>query len=728
MDISSSVVGDETQSALPTSEVKQRFEAIYGHPPDAEAEEIVSTAWNWWHEQDAAMWERFHTWIYNIRFTDGEQWLITLDGRAWFDPPAPDGQVRVTNNLTHRAMQYRVSKLTEAMPIGKVLPQSNEVADADKAEAAQQLLGHLYRELDVSGIHDEALWYDALCGCAFYYVGWETETGEFVVAKKSRIKTNPDGTTTEDHYFVDANGQEVGSPDDAFVYRTGDVSMEAIPPWCIRVSDPQQTDFKKQFRIMWASAVEVSQLKRFFGPAADGISGGDEYDQYVYFEDLVSSWATTTFRKRPRDKPFEPRTLLLRIFERPSTQYPGGRYIVVADKKLLVYRPLPYGPEIPIEQIKTTHRAKDFYGKPTVEDLIPIQKRINQLESHALEYIRLFSKGGITAEYGTIIEESWHEIYGSILYYSGQNPQPLSWPGLTSDVWQALNRAYENFDRISGWSDVARGNVPPGVKAAKAILELKRSNDTPLGKALQRFDRATERTCTQMISRARWGYVEPHWVQLIGADAPHLTRSMVSDDIPERFTVKIESDSLLRLSYPAKLELLFDLADRQWISAASAMKLLNFADWEFQSGQWNRDYGRARAKIDNLIKGMPVEVQWWEDDAVHMLALEERLKDPRFESLPPSVKMQLTQLWVAHYRQSKMKEAGMLPDAMQAAMPFQMGQPTMTPTQAPTQQGLAGLLGPGGQNPQQPGGQPPQPPGSPDEIGGGEGGEVEAGS
>src|SRR5690606_39675898 len=101
-----------------------------------------------------------------------------------------------------------------------------------------------------------------------------------------------------------------------------------------------------------------------------------------------------------------------------------------------------------------------------------------------------------------------------------------------------LSRAYENFDRIAAWADVARGDVPPGVKAARAILELKRSNDTPLGKALQRFDRAVELVSTKLIERAKWGYAEPHWIQIIGADSPHLVRAITSDDLPSRFTVK----------------------------------------------------------------------------------------------------------------------------------------------------------------------------------------------
>lgn len=694
------VTPDENPEAL--EDERKRFEEIYGHPPDADASQIVAWVRDRYDEQTPAMQERFYRWVYQIKFATGDQWLITTDGRTYFEPPAPDGQVRVTRNLTWRALEYRISKLTENRPIPKVLPHSNEISDADKAEAAQQLLIHLDRVLDLGSRYDEALWYDALCGCAFFFVGWETETGEFVRAKKARLVIDPiTGTPQVEEYFVNAEGEEVGSPDEAFQYRTGDPDVRVLPPWAVRVSNPEETDPRKQRYWMVAEVVEVSEIKRRYGHVADNIKGGDEYDQYVYYEDLISGWAEDGFRKRPKERPFVPRALVIQYFETPSLEYPKGRHIIICEDTLLHYGPLPYGNDeigycVPIVRLNTIHRPKDFYGKAHIEDIIPVQKTINQLESHALEYIRLFSRGGLAAEYGTTIEESWSDQYGSILYYSGERPQPLSWPGMPADVWQALSRAYENFDRIAGWADVARGDVPPGVKAARAILELKRSNDTPLGKALQRFDRAVELVSTKLIERAKWGYAEPHWIQIIGADSPHLVRAITSDDLPSRFTVKIETDSMLRLSYPAKLELLFELADRQWVSPESAMRLLNFADWEHQSGQWNRDYARARNKIERLLAGEPVGVEWWEDDKVHMLALEERMKDPRFDSLEPWQKMALTMLWTEHYKNWMMKQQGMLPPQLQALMQPQVpgmavGAPALpAPAPAPAPQPAGG--------------------------------------
>lgn len=109
---------------------------------------------------------------------------------------------------------------------------------------------------------------------------------------------------------------------------------------------------------------------------------------------------------------------------------------MVCENKLLAYEEeLPFGSDevgydIPIVQLRTTTKPKDFYGMPGINLLIPIQKRINQLESHAVEYIRLFSRGGIVAEYGTMFEESWNDNYGSVIYYQGKAPSPLSWPGI----------------------------------------------------------------------------------------------------------------------------------------------------------------------------------------------------------------------------------------------------------------------------------------------------------
>ena len=98
-----------------------------------------------------------------------------------------------------------------------------------------------------------------------------------------------------------------------------------------------------------------------------------------------------------------------------------------------------------------------------------------------------------------------------------------------------------------------------------------------------------------------------------------------------------------------------------------------------------------------LAAGQPVEVFWWEDDMVHMQAIEERLKDPRYEMSDPEFKANLNGLWMAHFNQFRMKQAGELPPALQAAMQ-QFGAPD----------GATGDLG------AQPEGQaPPPPPGEP---------------
>jgi hypothetical protein len=663
-------VEDEVPTEEQDAEARiDRFQAVYGHPAEADLDELAKWVDDSYHEQDNGMFSRFHQWSYNIQFAGGRQWLHSTDGRFWHEPPIPAGSVRVTNNLTWRAGEYRLAKLTESRPLGKIIPHSNEVSDADKAEAGQQVVQHLDRVLDMGRNYEESLWYDWLCGCAFGLVGWNAETGEFVVARQAREIVNPEtGMADVEEFFVNADGQEVSS-DSAYNYRTGEPDYTVLPPWSVRVGDPQQTDHGKQRKFWVHEVAEVSDVKRRYGGKADHVGGGDEFDHFVTHEDLISGWSHDSARRRPMDRQFVPRASVVHYFEEKSSEYPKGRYIVVCERKVLHIGPLPYGNDeigyrIPIVQIRTSHKPKDYYGFAGIEPLIPIQKRINQLESHATEYIRLFSRGGITAEMGTLIEESWNDNYGSVLYYQGKQPSPLSWPGMPSDVWQALNRAYENFDRISGWADVARGDVPPGVKAARAILELKRSNDTPLGKALQRFDRFVEEVTQKLLERAKWGYSEEHWIQVLGSDVPHMVKSVTSDSLPSRFTVRIESDSMLRLSYPAKLELLFELADRGWIDKDSAMRLLNFGDWEHQSGQWNRDYGRARGKIEKLLMGQPVTVEWWEHDPVHMLAIAERLKDPRFDLYPPEQQSLLSQLWVAHYKQWMMKQSGQLPPEM----------------------------------------------------------------
>lgn len=653
----------------------ETFETIYGHEPGSSEEDIVSMLVGRYEDQQRDMEARFNQWAYNIRFTDGEQWLVQTDeGLGWFEPPHPDDEIRVTVNLTHGAIEYRIAKLTESRPQPKVLPHSNEIRDRDRTEAAQQLSSHLHRLLNLSERYEELLWYDSMCGCAFAYIGWASESGRFVAEKVSTVEVDEFGESRVVDRFVGVNGEIVDDEDLARLFLSGEVTFQVLPPWSVLVSDPEEVDFSKQRWVMIVTWEDEADFRAAFGAVADDVRGEEVVSTpMTHYQDLVSALsrgsAYANRRRLPTIRKPQSRVRLIRYFERPSDDFPTGRHFIVAGNKLVYEGGLPFGsPRFPLEQLRTRMRVRDFYGKPYVEDLIGPQRRINQLETHAVHYISLYASGGLMSQFGGLVEDSWLEGFGRVLYYEGDRPQPIAWPNMPSDVWNALNRAYDAFDRISGYSDVARGSVPPGVKAARAILELKRSNDTPLGRALQRFDRFVETTTHMMIQRARWGYAVPHVIEVLGHDVPHLTRSLMDDDLPTEFSVRVETDSMLRLSYPAKLEMLFELADRQWIDPASAKRMLNFGDWEHESGQWNRDYSRAREKIRTLENGGEVGVFWWEDDVVYMGAIEERLKDPSYENSPESFKMAMNKLWLAHFQQFRMKQAGELPPEMQAAM------------------------------------------------------------
>ena len=130
--------------------------------------------------------------------------------------------------------------------------------------------------------------------------------------------------------------------------------------------------------------------------------------------------------------------------------------------------------------------AGQFFGKSTIEELIPRQRALNGCINRIHEYIKRIAIGSFAVEEGSIdIEEFEQEgqAPGALLVYKSgsQPPVPLPNGTLPQEIMQERYNLKNDMEYVAGVSQLmVNGNTPSGVTSGTAIENLMEIDNTRL--------------------------------------------------------------------------------------------------------------------------------------------------------------------------------------------------------------------------------------------------------
>jgi hypothetical protein len=300
-------------------------------------------------------------------------------------------------------------------------------------------------------------------------------------------------------------------------------------------------------------------------------------------------------------------------------KYPNGRKIVVASGVVLEDGPFEYEDGlIPRARLVNYLNPREFWGISDIENLKSPQKIFNKLVSFAL---------AVTSRLGNPI---WVVGTGSGvdtdllvnrpgLIVEAENPdqvQRQEGVQLQPHVLQLIDRMQNWFQEISGRSDVSQGAAPGGVTAAAAITELQEAAQTRMRLKSRNLDaclqdagqlyknrrmefssapeiiRLTENENAQKFFKMHVEQVpQPDGTtQKVATIRPYV-QNPVSGEYSESleakqyiitadFDVKVSTGSSLPFAKSQKLNLAFQLFDRQAIDRMELLKATDYPNWE----------------------------------------------------------------------------------------------------------------------------------------------------
>lgn len=405
----------------------------------------------------------------NCAFYEGNQWLrldmASQQLKQIADPNDP--LYYYTQNHFHRVLTIAAGLATQNQPDASPAPLSATEIDFLAAKEARAVLGYTDRRFARDLESEEAVLWAFLAGCSWTMRYWNpTETAEVMV-----------------------NGAVEMLP-------VGNICGEVVP-WFEVYVDGDALRYEDALYVDRKSTRSVEWCRKRFGAIAEELSPDAQSSDGGQFGSYASTYVQGYNDQRKNNRKDAVR--VIERWERPSTKYPEGRYIVVGGGRLLQpVKPLPTFDRPgtnPFPLIRHAYKeAKGHpYGLSLGAMLIDSQRAHNAIRSkliHRQETAKAYEFISDQSQVSPKALDSKREVERVV--YAGQIPPTfVPPPPLSGDSWETLAILQSEMEDVAGARDIAQGKAPAGTPAA-AIELLQRANSTQHGAHIRRIEQRAE--------------------------------------------------------------------------------------------------------------------------------------------------------------------------------------------------------------------------------------------
>lgn len=373
-------------------------------------------------------------WQLNMNFFAGNQFCsIGYGGNLEDSEKQFFWQEREVFNHIAPIVEVRLSKLSKVKPTVSVVPASNEESDIETAKLSKKILSSISNKLKLSEKISEAMKWSEICGTSFYKVTWDNDAGQVVA--------------------VDENGKEV---------RSGEIDISVCSPFEIFPDSDTCENIQHCRSIIHARVYGAEEVKAMYGEDIKG------QDINVFGFDAISglgglgysSHGTKIVESKKKNS-----VLVLEKYEKPTTEYPNGRLIIVAGERVVYQGDLPYmnGEDgergFPFIKQVSIEQTGSFWGNSIIDRLIPVQRAYNAVKNRKHEYLNRLSMGILKVEDGSIDLDNLEDeglCPGKIIVYRQGSTPPafLSEGEVPSSFEKEEEKLLDEFKSISGISEV----------------------------------------------------------------------------------------------------------------------------------------------------------------------------------------------------------------------------------------------------------------------------------
>jgi hypothetical protein len=431
--------------------------------------------------------EQFET-AYRTRYEMELEWMQALaffEGRQWYrinsaarnlaslqDDKEPNRYITI--NKMRPLIDGVVGKLTQVGPDARAVPLSFNDKDQSASDEANFIAGHFTRKFSRETQLKERVRWACVTGTAFLKVYWNSKSEQVMP-------------------YFNMEGQVTGYEK----LPLGDVEEEIIPCFNIYIDPHAQTDN----HVRWMIHASIKPLGWFvdnYGDAGKKVKANALTGQSAGYVDAYlegangggQAWTQPTSARLNASDHRRMAAVVYEYWEKPTAQYPKGRYIVTADDQLLYAGIWPYKKrdEFPFIPLRWQPRSGTPYGHSLGFDLTHLQLTYNRVYSRAVEqmekqkdYIVVERRARIGADAFNVTGDDINDknrIYRKVYHDTGTRPpQIMRAPGISADLFPFLQLMEKDMADIAGLHDVSQGMAQAGTPAESVRL-LQRADNT----------------------------------------------------------------------------------------------------------------------------------------------------------------------------------------------------------------------------------------------------------
>ena len=581
------------------------------------------------------------TWDINIRFYEGNQWIYydettdttmplpVIEGKTDFIP-------RPVTNYIAPITWTIASVFTKNKPTALVLSNSDDDADRTASRISESVLDTKWELDKEQQLHVDAILIALNCGTVIRKDYWDP--------------------TKESIEVDDGEGGRV---------QVGDTAVEMLSPFEVYY------DINGGAYAMQASVENVQEIKRMYSVDKPGYTGltdeieaNKDYSNTLRLREQLRTLTKSNGNSSSYSSDFQQQdtAVLVECYLKPTEAYPNGLMVVECNGVPLYINESPYfDPKVddswhPYTFFKWQVSPLKWHGISLVEQLVPLQRRINGIDSIIqLANMTTVNPVWMVPKSCQVPKGFFNGRPGLEVHYAdnpnGPAPQRLPGISLSNSVYEERKQKLEDMHFIAGDNLVLHGNQPSGVNTAtglQLLLEQSASKFNPYYTNWEKFIEGGQQKKLLMISKM---YIEnrPDFVEKLKKFSSRGTnvdiKMFLGADLRDNIQVRIEAGSSIPRSKLVEQQQLMDLAKMgllgdispQGNPLANQELLAKFGVRQFD-GVTNPDLVKANYVISVLkqINEGKLSAEDYpnflpfEDVNIHMDRLIDEMKKPEF--------------------------------------------------------------------------------------------------
>lgn len=653
-------------------------------------------------------WALERGWYENILFIQGEQWIdYDVRGKRWQKLPLPSWMpTPVTNEIAPRR-ERMIAPFLKRAPNARVRPNSTEARDIQAAQNGEYIIAHVD---DV--VHEEELrqrlatcavdlgtviskeWFNpnagpelvipemtlqetpitfeaascATCGadqdaamagqpcptCGPEAPPLETAT---------RQRTLADGSVATEPQSVPLTDPITGEPVVQRIH-IGEIESEVILPFEFYVDDNAETLRQAQ----WAGQAtyrDLEWIERNFPKKAMYVGEETSSDVTSFYKTALSNLAIGNPRVGGLGggEPLRGGAVVIEYEERPTAEHPKGRLIIITNQGVCLWDGEPRIPttdavgELSYTEFKYALLPGRFWGWTPIDNLKPLQRRLNSIDAHLLLNAKTMGNPWVLAPNGCGIKPGSVGLRpGTWVFYDsigvGTAPQIVQPQALPAQIVQMRDHVLSAMDRNAATEEASVGAAPEGVKSGVALAQLAEAGEMTHQPRMRRWENFVAERGRKRLLLVQKFYREPRIMKSLGVTGWQV-KSLQGADLAGNTDVTVEAGSALPRSRMAQLQLIMDLLEAGVLvlqgNETLRQKVLDEVGLRSLDTDLGPDRRKALEENSQMDEGLVPPVGPYELKEVHLAEHLREVRDPRFTQKP----VQAQRAYLQHVQQTR---------------------------------------------------------------------------